>query len=50
VDDRPYRENELLDTMACINLLVLCASVKLLTIFREGKLSKYFSKGSMENG
>ena len=42
--------NDLSATMAYVILLVLCLSAKLLTIFGERKLSKYFSNGSLKNG
>ena len=49
-DDRPDCGYELLNLKAWKKLLALCVSVKLLTIFHEGKLSKQFSNGLMKNG
>jgi len=48
-DDMPDFGYELLNSKAWKKLLVLCVSVKLLTIFHEGKLSKYFPNELMKN-
>lgn len=49
-DNRPDCEDELLNSKAWKKLLILCTNVKLLTIFHEGKVSKYFSNELMKNG